>query len=688
MRYPGETRPSDAFDPLVEWDGFANNSLEDLGLYAGFDNGNELVLGQCADPATLMSEVQGEGEVTPLSGEIVVVEGVVTLAADGLSGFFIQEELSDQDNNPNTSEALFVFAGGLDFFPSAGDVVRVIGEAREFNGKTQISAQDVLPNCGIDSVAAVDFALPLAEGQSLEAIENMLVNNSSDLFVTSNFSYARFGELVVSSERLYNPTHLHLPGSAEAVALEAQNARNEIILDDLVNGSYNPLTIFGELSPANNMRTGSTILNADFVVDYAFNAFRLRPASQVSYVPASRPSVPSISGDVKVASFNVLNLFNGDGMGEGFPTSRGADNVEEYELQLSKIVEAMIELDASVYGLMELENDGFDDTSSIAQLVDALNARYGADAFAYVDAGEAQGTDAITVGIIYNKNVVTPVNAVEVLDSSNSIVDEAGPLFNDNGNRPSFAQLFSVNDGDGSFVVNVNHLRSKGGSCGEGDDDFVNGQAACNLTRTRAAQAIHVWLADTFANQAILLVGDLNAYAKEDPLTTLNMAGYVNVASERNGPLSYSYTFRSRFGSLDHILANSSANELVTDIAEWHINSDEPVVFDYNDTLPNSNSPKPMNYIDSSAYRSSDHDPIIVGLTFPQDDFMLGDVNGNGRLDFGDYFGIFFIRGTAEGDARFNPAADMNEDGRITRTDMNLWFKAYRESRRSFSLFF
>jgi hypothetical protein len=95
-----------------------------------------------------------------------------------------------------------------------------------------------------------------------------------------------------------------------------------------------------------------------------------------------------------------------------------------------------------------------------------------------------------------------------------------------------------------------------------------------------------------------------------------------------------------------------------------------------------------MNYIDSSAYRSSDHDPIIVGLTFPQDDFMLGDVNGNGRLDFGDYFGIFFIRGTAEGDARFNPAADMNEDGRITRTDMNLWFKAYRESRRSFSLFF
>jgi predicted extracellular nuclease len=411
-------------------------------------------------------------------------------------------------------------------------------------------------------------------------------------------------------------------------------------------------------------------------MDYAFSYYRLRPVNGLSYQLETRPAPPVVNGNVKVASFNVLNLFNGDGMGEGFPTSRGADTFAEYQLQQEKIVQALFEMDAHVIGLMEIENDGFGPESAIAQLVDALNAMYGADLMSYVSAGEQQGTDQISNGIIYRNDIVSPDGALQVLDSSNSIVDEEGPLFDTNRNRPSFAQQFTVLETDSTFVLNVNHLKSKGSSCGEGDDDPSTGQGNCNRTRTRAAQALHVWLEATFSGEPVMIVGDLNAYGQEDPITTLNGAGFTDLAREFNGPMAYSYTFRNEFGSLDYAMANAEALALVQDVAEWHINADEVSVFDYNEFIPPGSTPKPAEFIDESAYRSSDHDPIIVGLQFERE-LLFGDVNGNGKLDFRDYFTIFLLRGVTEGSSRFLETADLNDDGIIDRSDMRVWFRLY-----------
>jgi hypothetical protein len=44
---------------------------------------------------------------------------------------------------------------------------------------------------------------------------------------------------------------------------------------------------------------------------------------------------------------------------------RGADTFKEYEERLVKIVEALVALDASVIGLIEIENDGFGPQSSV-----------------------------------------------------------------------------------------------------------------------------------------------------------------------------------------------------------------------------------------------------------------------------------------------------------------------------------
>lgn len=684
----GDTETTDAFDPAVEWQGFGQDAFDDLGSYnfgsgsggnggGNGGGGNNVMLGQCFDNATLISLVQGAGASTPISGQTVVVEAVVTSINAALGGFFMQEETVDEDGDPATSEGLFV-EWDMSQSPSmmVGDVVRVLGTAGESFGKTRVAAQEISAMCGTDAVSAVEFSLPLPDGFDLETIENMLVTNAQDLVVSDIFSYARFGEVTLSSELIFNPTQLFAPGSPEALAYAQESDRNAIILDDLSNGAYSsiPSTFGGELSTINPVRLGTNVLaNNQFVVDFGFSNYRLRSTADLAFDMPIRPAVPMLEGNLKVASFNVLNLFNGDGTGNGFPTSRGADNLFEYQRQLEKIVSAIVEIDADILGLVELENDGYADTSAIAQLTDAVNAAYGSDVYAFINAGSVQGTDQISVGMLYKQEVVKPKGGLKVLTSENSSVDSQGqPLFDTNRNRPSFAQSFKHLASLQRVVVNVNHLKSKGSGCGAGDDS-TNGQGNCNLTRTRAAQALNAWLTQEFPKQPVLVIGDLNAYAQEDPIVAFADGGFANVIEQKIGKDAFSFIFRGAVGTLDYVLANDKASQLISGIAEWNINASEPVVFDYNQELPSSSLEKPLQYVDGSAFRSSDHDPVIVALQLD----LKGDINKDGRVSLRDMYILLRAIGSREGDRRYRPEADLNNNGKINRKDLKRWFRYY-----------
>lgn len=673
----GDVEPFDAFDPSEQWIGLPNDSFDDLGSFGGDagDGGDEegLALGQCGDDAIMIHAIQGSGDATMMANTDVVVESLVTFVAPGLSGFFLQEETEQFDNDPKTSEGIFVFTGNTPITVSEGQLVRVLGTAGEFFNKTQITAKEVSQSCGMGEFSVVELTLPLDEDDSFEAYEGMAVSFPQELTIVNTFTYARFGEIEVANGRTFNPTHLHTPGSAEAIALAARNARNKIIYDDALNGAPIALNLNGELSADNPLRTGSLISGISGVMDYSFNAYRIQPNSQPTVQNAERPLAPTIQGDLSVASFNVLNLFNGNGQGSGFPTSRGADDLAEYQLQLAKIANAIVALDASVVGLMEIENDGFDANSAIAQLVDALNQRAGEGVYSFINAGGVIGTDQITVGMVYQSAEVTPVGALQILDESNSIADEQGPLFNTQRNRPSLAQKFAEVGTDNTFVVNVNHLKSKGSGCGAGDDSADQGN--CNGTRTRAANALHIWLASTFADEPVFIVGDLNSYAKEDPIAELQGAGYADLARVFGGDTAYSYSFRGEFGSLDYAMANTTAFPLVKEVLEWHINADEPVALDYNDSITNSIS-KPESFRDDSFYRSSDHDPVLLGFSF-EATVLRGDVNGDGVLGFDDYFLIYGALGKNSSNSDFNPAADIDEDGTITFADLMAWYSLF-----------
>jgi predicted extracellular nuclease len=317
-----------------------------------------------------------------------------------------------------------------------------------------------------------------------------------------------------------------------------------------------------------------------------------------------------VAGDLRITSFNLNNFFSTTDTGQDNcgPAEdlicRGADSAAELQRQLSKITVGLQMIDADIVGLVELENNA---SASLQALVDSLNTAMGAGSYAYVDTGTI-GHDAIKVGLLYKPATVRLAGAFTILDSS---VD---PRFVDRRSRPVLAQTFEQKENGAALTVAVNHLKSKGSSCaGDGDPDHGDGQQNCSGTRTAAAIAMIEWLATdpTSSNDTdFLVIGDPNAHTFDDAITAFRNAGYSDLAQVYLGNDSYSFEFDGQSGALDHALASATLTPQVSEVAEWHINADEPRVLNYD--LEFNRDPDLFDA--SSPYRSSDHDPLIIGL--------------------------------------------------------------------------
>jgi predicted extracellular nuclease len=585
--------------------------------------------GSCGDPATLIHAIQGSGATSPLAGTEVRIEGIVVgdfqnnaSPDDGeLNGFYVQEQDADADADAATSEGIFVFApDAIDVAP--GDLVRVVGTAVDFPAGSDTPVTEITSVGGV-LVCATGFplptpaivTLPVEQLSDFERYEGMLVTFPQALTISEFFNYDRFGEIVLTVDRDFQPTAVFEPDSAEAAALAEANRLNRITLDDglsVQNPSFTRHPNGEEFTLENRFRGGDTVANATGVIDHSFGLYRVHPTEGADYTAVNlRPAAPEdVGGDLTVATFNVLNYFTTLDLGPDVcgPAAdqecRGADNAEELARQQAKIVAALATIDADVVGLLEIENHPGDVPT--ATLVDALNAEVGVGTYDYVATG-AIGTDAIRVALIYKPATVSPASDVAVLDSS---VDDR---FDDTRNRPVLAQAFEESGSGGIVTVAVNHLKSKGSDCGgPPDDDPVQGN--CNLTRTMAAEALVDWLAADPTGSGdldALVIGDLNSYDKEDPIEAIRAAGYAELVRQFQGEFAYSYLFDGQLGYLDTALASPTLASQVTGTTIWHINADEPDLLDY-DTSFKSDAQDAL--FEPDAYRSSDHDPVIVGL--------------------------------------------------------------------------
>ena len=597
-----------------------------------------LVIEVCGAPYTPIYTIQGSGAATPLAGSVVSTEGVVVGDFEGpapaLRGFYLQDP--DGDGDETTSDAIFVFNANNDDV-ALGDRVRVRGTAQEFQGQTQLGGVQSLLSCGTGTVVPVEVTLPVPDPSYLERFEGMLVRFSQSLYVTEHFQLGRFGQVVLSSSRrLYQPTNVTLPG-APAAAVQAANNLNRIILDDAENRQNPDPIVFGggtmPLSASNTLRAGDKVTGITGVLTWTWagnsasgNAWRIRPLGSLGgtmpefFSVNPRPvAPPKVGGTLKVASLNVLNYFNtfsGCTNGVGGPTTdcRGAENPTEFERQSQKTVAALAEMDAAVVGLIEIENDGYGPMSAVAELVDRLNMATGPGRYAFIDVDAATGqvnalgTDAIKVAMLYQPARVAAVGQTAVLNSA-AFVNGGDPAPR---NRPSLTQAFEQGNG-ARFVVNVNHFKSKGSACSLPDSG--DGQGTCNAVRVAAANELQAWLGSDptgTGDPDVLILGDLNAYALEDPIRTLTGGGFKDLLSFTFGQDIYTFVFDGQWGSLDHALASPSLFTQVAGVGVWHVNADEPNVLDYN---TNFKSPGQLSSLFApDRYRNSDHDPVIVGL--------------------------------------------------------------------------
>ncbi len=616
-------------------------------------------------------EIQGSGDTSPLVGEIVQIEGVVVGAYPDLGGFFVQEEDADADGSLQTSEGIWVFEPGASVAP--GDRVAVTGTVIEFGSGsatltelTSVSSVSTLETGRSDLVSPTILGLPVGSVGEFEAFEGMLVQFPQTLTVTETFNLARFGTVSLATERLYNPTHLAEPGAA-AQAVADLNARSRIELDD-GQSAQNPDPVIypvGGLSGTNTLRSGDTVTGLSAVLDQRFGTYRLQPVGTPDFLVSNpRPSIPPFpGGSLTVASVNVLNYFvTTDTAGAicgpaNDQSCRGADSASELERQTQKIVAALGAMSADVYGLVELENSA--GVPVLATLVDELNQATGPGTYDFVDTGTV-GSDAIKVGFIYKPSTVTPTGPFAILDTPAIIPDR---------NRVPLAQTFEENASGEKLTLVVNHFKSKGSACADiGDPDTGDGQGNCNLTRTAIAEELVSWLATDPTGSGdpdFMILGDLNAYAMEDPIDALKNGGYTDLTDFFIGPSAYSFVFFGQFGYLDHALSSETLTPQVTGLTEWHINADEPRALDYNEEFKTPG--QVSSFFDPGPFRSSDHDPLIVGLSLQPATPTPGDIDGDGDVDMDDISLILA--------ARNQPASgpddprDLDGDGVITVLD-------------------
>lgn len=606
-------------------------------------------LDPCTQTFTPIYSIQGSGAAAAITGN-VTTEGIVIGDFEGTaaaSGFYIQDPAGDSD--ATTSDGIFVFTGASNL-ASAGDLVRVTGFARErFNQTTlngtnsntaPVTAVNVV-NCGTGSVAATDVNLPFANATFAERYEGMRVNFPQSLVIAEYFNYDQFGDIVLAlpltgEPRPFSGTALDEPGAA-ANARTLANSLSRITLDDITAAS-NPAVLRhpnGEPFTLDNLfRGGDLVQNATGVMGFDFSLYRILPTAGANYTQVNpRPAAPGdVDGRLTVAAMNTLNFFITPDYPAGNPTvdnkcgpsntleCRGwdFDQPTEFDRQRDKLIKALAGINADVLGLNELENSGgVDALTDPNGIVAGLNDELGAGTYEAIVTGSI-GTDAIRVGLIYKPALVTPVGTFKVLTTA---ID---PRFVDTRSRPALAQTFEENATGERFTVVVNHLKSKGSGCADiGDPDLGDGQGNCSQTRRAAAEALVDWLATDPTGSGdpdFMIAGDLNSYAKEDTIDEIIQGAddiddsaddWTNLIESYMGTFAYSYTFDGQAGYLDHALSNATLTGQVTGATEWHINSDEPDVVDYDTTFK---PPAQEALWQENAYRTSDHDPVLVGL--------------------------------------------------------------------------
>lgn len=605
-----------------------------------------------------------------------VVKGQVTAIGNKLTrGIYLMDT---QAASSDESKGIFVYLPDAEKkYPNLkpGSDVCLEANIQDFFGGLQLKLVGNNIQTTEGGATPIPATLKVRDGESLaDALkrhEGMLVtlDNASDLRITRTYGFdygANRSNMVLSHQApLLKPTQLHEAESSEAIALNQANQHNQLVVETDIKAKDGKIAWFPELdADTGYLRVGDLIPKLHGVIAYSHDKWRLivspdaqLKAGDIQDRQAPRQDAPKRPDGtlLRLGSFNVLNYFTSGVGGDINPTcgdtfkkacNRGAPSPEEFELQSTKIVNAILDMDADLLGLMEIENNGYGDKSAVKDLVNKLNEHLPTDRqYSYVvpdskllHQGKFFGSDAIGQAIVYRTTLLTPKGPADIIALP---IQQKADGTRGASQRDSLVQTFEVKGESQPLTLIVNHLKSKGSGClenGDGKTEPADLQGKCNELRVSAASALGEAVAKLPGQ--VLLVGDFNSYAKEDPIRVLtdynpgatrkivtgmktylgktaytngeqfNKSGYglIDLNVKFNGKDAISYSYEGEQGTLDYALANKAMAERVLKVSDWHINSYEMKLFEYG----KKNS---SGFVKSeNMYRSSDHDPVIIDL--------------------------------------------------------------------------
>jgi predicted extracellular nuclease len=538
----------------------------------------------CDEDVTAIAQIQGDGWVSPLVGTEVTIRGIVTWLDSG-AGFYLEEHASDQSST--SSNALYIKDKTLAHEVKPGQRLLLTGQVAELGQArdtlTALSHISAHRSCAAGlELPETMLALPLNSRQR-EAVESMRISLQEQLHVSDVYNFYR-GRVTLSVDGILRaPTEDLLPGKT---ATNAARSNRERSLRAGLSAGGNPL-----------LRSGSSIPSASGVMGHNGREQLLLIEQPLSSDLPPPPGLSEPGGRViRVVSLNLLNFFNGDGAGGGFPTERGAKSYDDFLARANRIQSALKVIQPALIAVQELENDGFDEFSAAQSLIDLLNEAVPGKWSVVQSKNGKIGNDLITVGLFYREDILEAVGSPHVLDS---------PPFS-GLNRQPLAQLFRELSSGAEFIVTAIHLKSKGSCPDNGiNSDQDDGQGCWNAARVEAAAALITWVRDLARNAGTghaLILGDMNSYRREDPIQTLETGDYRDLVEFASGLPQYSYVFWGQAGTLDYAFSTEALLPFVRKAQFWHINADWPQKVEL---------PQPW-------LRFSDHDPIVVDLDFSQ----------------------------------------------------------------------
>ena len=380
-----------------------------------------------------------------------------------------------------------------------------------------------------------------------------------------------YNSLLISPRRTYSPTNQALPLSAEYSSILSLNSQGSVTLTG-VSGYHRLGERLHNLTVKVNSQTSVSLVSCDW-----------RGNTRADLEKGIDLEAIDMRGEhtLLVCCMN-LEYYLVENWGTGY----GPDNQSEHNKQRAKVSKALAKINADLYGFVEIEQG----QSALAELAADLSKNTGRK-FSYINDGGSPSGSYTKAGYVYCSDVLEPHGSLRY---NNEGVD----------NRKK-TQAFREKATGEVFLYSVNHFKAKSGK-GSGDNaDKGDGQGTYNGDRVREAKSVlNHYGSDSYyyGDEDILIMGDLNAYAMEDPIKVLREGGMIDLHRAFHADSSYSYVYRGQAGYLDHALCNSTLYPHVTGMVAYHINSDESDSYTYD----KSN--------DQTMFRSSDHDPVLVGL--------------------------------------------------------------------------